>query len=346
MQIRNNRVLFYGTSLEDIKAQKFYQIDFDIIKENGYELIVTDHFSDLFKWWKYDILFIYFYTHGAFRALAARFLGKSVYFTGGIDALDKATTNRKEYYQQKIFFKICYWLATKCIIVSDNDYNNIDKIYKGKLKEKLSLSYHVIDIDKFYDENRNRDKLFVSICWQGSESNVRRKGVDKSLQLFKYLLTKDEYKEYKYLIVGRPGAGTPYLKKLIDDLSLSKRVELLGEVDEDFKIKLLKRAKYYFQLSTYEGFGLAALEAIASGDIVIHSGAGGLKYVVADDGVLVNATNIESNCESIYVAMNAFDIEKLASAQRRIRFDYSYEVRKNQFAQIFCPQRKYDATKE
>ena len=53
-------------------------------------------------------------------------------------------------------------------------------------------------------------------------------------------------------------------------------MELKGEVSEEDKINLLKRSKYYFQLSLYEGFGLAALEALCADNILIHSGKGGL----------------------------------------------------------------------
>ena len=47
------KVLFYTTvNIADILVQKYYQIDFDIIKKNGYEFEISQNFFDLFKWWK------------------------------------------------------------------------------------------------------------------------------------------------------------------------------------------------------------------------------------------------------------------------------------------------------
>ena len=66
------------------------------------------------------------------------------------------------------------------------------------------------------------------------------------------------------------------LEQLIQKLKITNKVIFTGEIEEDKKITLLKNNRYYFQLSTYEGFGIAALEALAAGNIVIHSGKGGL----------------------------------------------------------------------
>ena len=47
------KVLFYTSCLDDINVQQFYQIDFDIIRDNGYDLTITDKRIELFKFWKY-----------------------------------------------------------------------------------------------------------------------------------------------------------------------------------------------------------------------------------------------------------------------------------------------------
>ena len=142
------KVLFYSSKLEDIKVQQFYQIDFNIIRESGYDLTITDKRVELLKFWKYDILFEYFYTWGFFKAIPFWLSGKKVFFTGGIDSLDKNTTSFKRHLIQKIFFMLCYVMSTKCIIVSDNDMENIKKIYKGHFLKKLEMSYHTIEAKK------------------------------------------------------------------------------------------------------------------------------------------------------------------------------------------------------
>ena len=328
------RVLFYCSSPENVKVQKFYQIDFDIIRKNGNQLVLTSNRWDLFKWWKYDALFVYFYTWGAFTSFIARLGFRKVYFTGGIDALNRETTTYRRFLTQKIFFLICYFLSTKCIIVSDNDWHNIEKEYYGLLKKKLVKSYHVIDVEKFYDSSRERNCTFITICWQGAEINVQRKGVDKSLLLFSYLRHKKEFAKSHYIIVGRKGAGTPYIERIIKELNLEDSVSLLGEVSEEKKIDLMKSAKYYFQLSKYEGFGLAALEALAAGNIVIHTNTGGLKYVVGSSGIIISENMTDGSLEVFYKNLLTFDYNEVIKGQDRIRRDFTYKKRLYDFAKI------------
>lgn len=329
------KVLFYAKNLENIKIQQFYQIDFRIIRENGYELVVTDKWIELLKVWKYDILFLYFYTWSFARGLAFYLTGKKIFLTGGIDALNRETTNSKEFKKQKMLFWLCYHIATKCIIVSDTDWNNIIEEFSGKLVKKLVKSYHTIDSERFKSDINSKENIFVSICWQGSDGNVLRKGIDKSLILFKYISAQKEFSDYKYYIIGKPGPGTPFLKKMISDSELDDKVILTGAVSEDDKVAFLKKAKYYFQLSFYEGFGLAALEAEAANDIILHSGKGGLKYVVGDNGILVDRDNIDSECQRVYNELIHFDNGKLEKALTRVNTEFKYETRKEQFAHIF-----------
>lgn len=329
------KVLFYTSCLDDINIQQFYQIDFDIIRDNGYDLTITDKRIELFKFWKYDILFEYFYTWGFFKGIPFWLGRKKIFFTGGIDSLNKNTTSLKRYLIQKVFFVLCYVLSTKCIIVSDNDMENIKKIYKGHFLKKLELSYHTIDVNKFLCDLNTKENLFLTICWQGNELNIERKGVDKALLVYKYLVTKKEFSNSKFIIVGKSGPATPILQQMINDYGLSQNVFLVGAVSEEDKVNYLKKSKYYFQLSYYEGFGLAALEAKAAGNIIIHSGKGGLKYVVGNDGILVNRDNIENECEYIYKQLIDYDPQKIHHALDQVRIKYQYDFRRQRFSEIF-----------
>lgn len=84
------RILFYSSvgSLELFKTQKFYQIDIALLGDLGYDVSLSNRILDSLLFWKYDILFSYFYRYSFFAALFAKCLGKKTYFTGGIDSLD------------------------------------------------------------------------------------------------------------------------------------------------------------------------------------------------------------------------------------------------------------------
>lgn len=330
-------ILFYSSvaKLEYFNIQAFYKIDIMLLKELGYKIETTNKLVD-FIIKKYDLSFIYFYRKGLLGAVISRLRGRSVYFTGGIDNLDKKSTSYKKFILQVLFFKLCRNFSNTCIIVSDTDLDNIRKIYRGTLPTKLILSYHTIDTMNYLKPNTLKDKLlFSSIAWMGTVENVVRKGLDKSLYIFNYLLTKPEFKNSKYFIVGTEGPGTDYLKKIVLLQNLSSSVFFIGNISEVEKINLLSRSSYYFQMSLYEGFGIAALEALLSENIVIHTANGGLRHTIKDYGIIVKDTNLsKASLEKIYDSIISFDTIKLANAKQYIKTNFSNERRLEDFRNI------------
>lgn len=330
------RVLFYS-SVKDISLmyiQKFYLLDKIILEQIGYKVTFTNSISDFFKWKKYDIVFVYFYRWGFFPGLIGRFLGKGIYFTGGIDSLDRNYSPLKAFLIQKIFFFLCYIVSTKCFIVSNSDLKNIKQNYKFLSLKKLILSYHGISVRDYYAEKESkRDSYFTTIAWMGKISNVQRKGIDLSLYIFKDLIMKEDFKDFKYYIIGKGGEGSEYLKQIVADLRLQDNVFFLGEILDEKKIAFLQDSYAYFQLSKYEGFGLAALEALAAGNVIIHSGIGGLKDVVSDFGIEVNIydRDISNISNYIYHSLINFSQERLISSKAYLEENFDIAKRKNDF---------------
>lgn len=309
------RIIFYS-SIKDkslFNTQKFYQIDILILKDLGYNVILSNKIMDAFKFWKYDIVFGYFFRYSFFFILIAKIFGKQSYLTGGIDALDLNYAGKKAYYIQKIFFKLCYWITTKCIIVSREDLKHVEEIV-GNNKSRIAYSEHTIDTSMFIRGRKlsEKERCFVTVGWQGTEGNVKRKGIDKALILFSSLKQKQEFANSKILILGRNGSGTLFLQRLIEKLGLKDSVIITGEVSEEEKISYLKNNKYYFQLSDYEGFGIAALEALIAGDIVIHSGKGGLNNHIYDNHIKVNIDDdVTAQSEAVYRQLINIDTEAI-----------------------------------
>ena len=126
------RILFYSSvnSLELFKTQKFYQIDISILKDLGYDVLLSNRIFDSLLFWKYDILFSYFYRYSFFAALLAKCFGKKTYFTGGIDSLDSdyaSAFNYKRWVLSIPFFISC--------IRQQNPLTVLSKIILRKVKQ-------------------------------------------------------------------------------------------------------------------------------------------------------------------------------------------------------------------
>ena len=139
-------ILFYSSvpSKKLFNTQQFYRIDIDLLTQLGYKVVLSNSIFDSLKFWKYSILFAYFYRYSFFSALLARCLGKRVYFTGGIDDLDKNYASRRRYIVQRYFYILCYWVSNSCIIVSQADMKNVLRVLAKK--GKLTFSEHTIDL--------------------------------------------------------------------------------------------------------------------------------------------------------------------------------------------------------
>lgn len=331
------RILFYSSvkTKKMFSIQSYYRNDIQILKDLGYEVYLSKSIKDFCLFWKYDIAFLYFYRYAFFASFIAKCFKKKVYFTGGIDYLEKSFATPNQRRLQIVFFKLCNLFSDKNILVSTTDYMNVKEIYKGEIPNKCIKSYHIIDFPKFkfnpkYDKKEN---IITTIAWMVNLDNVFRKGVDKTIKAFSLFVRN--HSDYKLVIAGPSGKGSEYILHLIEELNLFDKVEYRGSISENEKIKLLKKSKIYTQLSIYEGFGIASIEALAAGNIVIHSGNGGLKDAIGDNGYIVDINDINSIAAAMESAVNTINnSELIVNAVNYVKENFSYNKRLSDFKSI------------
>lgn len=334
------RILFYASVKRKrmFSLQGFFRTDIKILKELGFDVHLSNKAIDFLKFWKYDIAFIYFFRYGLFPAVIAKFFFKNVYFTGGIDNLDKNFSKKKDYLIQYIFFKLCNIFSDTTIIVSTSDIENIAKIYNGQIPKNIIKSFHVINFEKYkYSFETKKEDIITTICWMVKIENVFRKGIDKTLEVFKLYLEHNP--KFKLVIIGPKGEGSIYIENMITKLGISDNVLLTGGITEYEKIRILNSSKYYTQLSDYEGFGIASIEALASGNIVIHSGKGGLKDAVGRNGILISdITDYKSISDKINEVDSFFSLEErkelITKGIEYVEQNFKYDNRLNVFKDI------------
>jgi glycosyltransferase involved in cell wall biosynthesis len=114
----------------------------------------------------------------------------------------------------------------------------------------------------------------------------------KGLHILIDALSRLTDQNWQLTIAGSLSADRRYagrVKRLITDAGLGQRVALMGGVDQETLMQLLENHHCLAAPSSYEGFGIVYLEAMAFGLPVIASTEGAIPEVVADgrEGFLV-----------------------------------------------------------
>jgi glycosyltransferase involved in cell wall biosynthesis len=123
--------------------------------------------------------------------------------------------------------------------------------------------------------------------------------------------------ELKVLVVGQ-GYWEPRLRETVERLGLQEAVELLGWVDEETKQRVLASSWALAMPSVKEGWGLAVLEAAASGTpTVAFRAAGGLRESVVHGTTGLLADDPEEFTRHLaWVLLNRHLRERLGEAAR------------------------------
>jgi glycosyltransferase involved in cell wall biosynthesis len=135
--------------------------------------------------------------------------------------------------------------------------------------------------------------------------------------------------DVQLLLVGE-GELRSELEQLAGALGIATRVHFLGQRAD--VAELLKMADLYIHATHSDGFGIAALEAMAAGLPVIASNVPGLAEVVGNAGILVPPRDAEALARAIQSVLSDPALKaKLASAAaaRASSFDISQTIAKH-----------------
>tara|TARA_Y100000310_G_C20702483_1_gene831181 strand:+ start:5598 stop:6704 length:1107 start_codon:yes stop_codon:yes gene_type:complete len=205
---------------------------------------------------------------------------------GGIFHTKTISTLKRLYFYG--WLKLIGGSFDKIIAVSKNDFELFSEIFP---EEKMELIENAINVEKFGTVKRQaRPNSFLFV---GRLS--RNKQVDKLLEAFAIVLR--EKPNAVLSIVGKDFDGIlPELRKKAKELSIDKNVWFKGAVSDQKLLELYSENVFFVLASSYEGFGVSAIEAMAAGLVPILNTLPSFKSFVKEgsNGFIVDFENSES----------------------------------------------------
>ncbi|WP_461457713.1 glycosyltransferase [Parasphingorhabdus sp.] len=312
---------------------EFYRVDIMLLREMGHEVILAGSPAMIDK--TADLYYCWWWGHAPYVLPRAWLRKKPVVVTGAFDY----ATCREElpgtcYLDRPVWQKLILAgmlrAANANLFISQYEYTEVTSNLKVRRPSLVPLA---IDMEKYTpSSNAAKGDYFFAVALSTRE-NAIRKGLPQTIRAFAQV-AKD-YPEACLKIAGKTSEYTESLKALARELGVERKVEFLGMVSEEDKIRHYRHCVAYIQPSLYEGFGLAIAEAVASGARIITSNRGAVPEVAGPDGIIVDPNDIEAIAAGMAAVIEApTDVKEDVLRHNWIKDRYSYNRRRNALEEV------------
>jgi len=267
--------------------------------------------------WSNFIISYFADTHTFFLVFLSKILRKKIiviptgYETANIPKI-KYGAMINSYGLNKIKVKFILKFADK--IIANSQFHK-QEILKYTTTKNIEQIYWSIDIDKFKDRKKRKNKNLIITVGTVNNINLKRKGLKTFVESARYL------PDLKFALIGKHiDDSIKYLKSIAPS-----NVSFKGFISEKELIELYQDAKVYCQLSLHEIFGVSLAEAMSCECVPVVTNQGALYEVVGDSGFYVPYKNPRATSKAIKKALNSY---KGKSARARIRKEFCLKIRK------------------
>ena len=210
----------------------------------------------------------------------------------------------------------------KIIVPSKSSIEDIRDEFKVS-KKKMVRIMNGIDLKIFYPDPKilKISKKIVTVA----SADVPLKGLDYLLKALKEV--KKIYPEVSLSIIGERKKGG-HTERLIKKMNLEKHINFFSNLSQTELRKIYCEAELAVIPSLYEGFGFAAVEAMACGIPLISTSGGALPEVIKDTGIIIEPKSSKDIYTSILRFFSSPDLAKQYSekALKRVNSKFSWEV--------------------
>ena len=190
---------------------------------------------------------------------------------------DLQHANHPEYFRwfELPFWKLLLWAsahrARRLIAVSQATRADLVRVY-GLPADRIDVVFHGVE-PEFFELDRSRTEPYV-LCVSTLHPH---KNLDRLIRAY-----ARHKRDWRLVIAGMRGFFAEALDQLIRELGVVDSVELTGWIPREELLQLYGRAQAFVYPSTFEGFGMPVLEAMAAGIPVACSEIPPLREVAGD----------------------------------------------------------------
>ena len=208
------------------------------------------------------------------------------------------------------------------------DIKNEFKVDEAKMERVMNG----IDLNVFYPDPKI-PKIKQRIVTVAS-ADVPLKGLDYLLKALAKLV--QTYPNISLSVIGEQKRGG-HTERLISKLNLNERIKFFSNLNQDDLRKIYCESEIAVVPSLYEGFGFAAIEAMACGIPLVSSSGGALPEVIKDAGIIIPPKDSEEIFNSIKLLLSSPDISDnlIAKALKRVNSKFSWNVIAEKLEKIY-----------
>lgn len=249
----------------------------------------------------------------------------TIHDMGAWDSADSMTFFQKMYWRTT--YKVCAKVSEKIITVSNFSKGRISSIlaypenriyviysavYEGVTKD---YGFKFDEVKKIYNLP---DKYIMTLS-----TLEPRKNMELLLKAFSNIQDKVNY---DLVLVGRKGWK---MDEVLEQYNKSGRIHITGFVDDKHVSVIYKNAICFIFPSSYEGFGLPPVEALALGTPVISSNSASLPEILMESATyFCNESEEELRHLLINLNINLDNMVKSLTNDQKVLYRFSESARK------------------